>query len=248
MARYIYSAAVALAVAISADATNAQQPAPWSAKNVQYFPRDISRNALVQQMREFSFALNVRCVYCHVGEDNVPLDKVDFASDEKPAKVKARAMLRMTREINDNLLAKMPTRAEPRITVSCVTCHHGRRQPKTLQTVLFETIESEGAPAAVARYKELRGNMVSGVYNFGEWEIHELARRLVEAKKPDEAIAMLEMNSEYYPKSAEIDFAIGEILLGKGDKVKALARYKVALDKAPTHPGIKARIAELEKQ
>src|SRR5262245_11772485 len=187
--------------------TPPQQP-PWKPKNLRYFPQDITREALVQRMREFSFALNVRCQYCHAGGDGVSLEGVDFASDEKPTKLKARAMLKMTRTINSSLLTEIPSRAEPKIEVDCVTCHHGRRQPKTLQTMLFETIDSEGIAAAVTRYKEARGNMVSGVYNFGEWEINELARRLVEAKKPDAAIAMLEMNGEYYPKSATIDFGI----------------------------------------
>ena len=246
MKQFGLAAGVVLAFVTLAGAQEAAPP--WKAKNVQYFPGDISRETLTQRMREFSFALNVRCQYCHAGGDGVSFEGVDFASDEKQAKVKARAMLRMTREINDTLLAKIPARAEPRIDVACVTCHRGRRQPKTLQTVLFETVETEGIAAAVARYKELRGNMVSGVYNFGEWEINELARRLVEVKKPDAAIAILEMNGEYYPKSPEIDFSIAEILLAKGEKDKALARYRVTLEKAPNHQGAKGRIAQLEKQ
>jgi tetratricopeptide (TPR) repeat protein len=157
-------------------------------------------------------------------------------------------MLKMTREINDTLLTKIPSRAEPRIEVGCVTCHHGRREPKTLQTMLFETIAAEGVPAAVKRYKDARNNMVSGLYDFGEWEMNELARRLVEAKKLDEAIAMLELNGEYYPKSAEIDFRIAEILLMKGDKEKALERFRKTLEKAPNYEPAKARIAELEKK
>ena len=237
---------VALSALLIALPVRAQMPEKF--ENLQYFPKDIPRDSLIQQMRTFSLTMGVRCQYCHAGGDGVSFDGVDFASDEKPAKRKARAMLRMTREINETLLAKIPSRAEPRIEVACVTCHHGRRQPKSLQTVLFEIVETEGVPAAVARYKELRGNMVAGLYNFGEWEINELARRLLEAKKPDAAIAILEMNGEYYPKSAEIDFNIGELLLAKGEKDKALARYRVTLEKAPNHQGAKTRIAQLEKQ
>src|SRR6185436_11119533 len=89
-----------------------QQP-PWKPKNLQFFPQDITRDALVQRMREFSFALNVRCQYCHAGGDGVSFDGVDFSSDEKPAKKKARAMLGMMAEINTTLLPKIPSRAEP---------------------------------------------------------------------------------------------------------------------------------------
>jgi len=51
----------------------AQQP-PWEPKNLRYFPKDITREALVQRMREFSFALNVRCQYCHTGGDGISFD------------------------------------------------------------------------------------------------------------------------------------------------------------------------------
>jgi hypothetical protein len=243
-----YRIAAAAAACALAASVSARQPAPWTPKNLQFFPADISRETLTQRMREFSFALNVRCQYCHSGGDGVSFEGVDFASDEKPAKVKARAMLRLTDDINKTMLPKIPSRAEPRVEVNCATCHRGLRLPKSLQTTLFEIVEKDGAPAAVARYKELRADTTAGTYNFGQWEIMELARRLVEAKNTTAAIAVLEMNGEYYPKAAEIDFQIGELHLGRGEKDKALQRYRLALGKAPNHPAVKARIAELEKQ
>jgi tetratricopeptide (TPR) repeat protein len=226
-----------------------QQPAEWKGANLQYFPKDISRPALIQRMREFSFALDVRCQHCHTGGDGISFEGVDFASDDKPAKVKARAMLRMTDEINRTLLPKVPSRADPRVDVECTTCHHGLRLPKSLLTTLLEIVNTEGAPAAVARYRALRGSdTLSGKYNFGEWEVNELARRLIDAGKSEDAIAILEMNGEFYPKSAEIDFQIGELHRTRGERDKALARYRATLSKNPDHQRAKARIAEMEKQ
>lgn len=226
----------------------AQQPA-WKGENLQHFPKTITREQLVQRMREFSFALGVRCQYCHTGGDGVSFEGVVFASDEKPAKVKARAMLRMVDEINGPLLSAVPSHAEPRVTVDCVTCHRGLALPKTLQTTLFEMVNREGAAAAVAKYRELRRDEAySGRYNFGEWEINELARRLYEAKKVDEAIAILEMNGEFYPKSAAIDFQLGGLHLQRGEREKALARFRAVLDKEPNNPVAKQRVAELEKK
>jgi tetratricopeptide (TPR) repeat protein len=200
-------------------------------------------------MREFSFALNVRCQYCHTGGDGVSLEGVDFASDEKAAKKKARAMLRMTEQVNNTLLAQVPSRAEPRVVVECATCHHGLRLPKSLQTTLFEIVAERGVDAAVARYRELRASdTLSGRYSFDEWEINELARRLVAAKNVGAAIAVLDMNGEFYPKSAAIDFQIAELHLARGERDLALARYRKTLEKAPNHPRAKVRIAELEKQ
>ncbi len=242
----IASAVMTLTVSLAA-----QQPdtPPWKGKNLQYFPADITREVLVQRMREFSFALSVRCQYCHTGGDGVSFDGVDFASDDKPEKRKARAMLRMTDQINTTLLAQVPSRAEPPVAVGCVTCHHGLRLPKTLQTTLFEMIAERGAEAAVARYRELRASdTLSGRYSFDEWEINELARRLFEAKSTAAAITLLEMNGEFYPKSPAIDFQLGELHLMRGEREQALTRFRKTLEKAPNHSGAKTRIAELEKR
>jgi hypothetical protein len=225
----------------------AQQP-PWEPKNLRYFPKDITREALVQRMREFSFALNVRCQYCHTGGDGISFDGVDFASDDKSAKVKARAMLKMMDAINTTLLADIPSRAEPRVVVNCATCHHGLALPKSLQTTLFEIVQKDGAAAAVARYKELRADTTMGRYNFGQWETMELARKLAEAKNTSAAIAVLEMTGEYYPKSPEVDYQIGELHVMRGEKDLALTSLRRALEKRPGDAGIKARIAEVEKK
>jgi tetratricopeptide (TPR) repeat protein len=173
---------------------------------------------------------------------------VDFSSDEKPAKLKARAMLNMTRDINETMLPKLPSRAEPRVEVNCATCHHGLPLPKSLQTTLFEVIAKDGVDAAVARYKELRKDTTTGLYDFGQWEIMELARRLVEAQNTSAAISILELNGEYYPESPEFDYQIAELHRRRGETEKALARYKTTLAKAPNHQGAKLRIAELEKK
>ncbi len=221
---------------------------PWRGENLQYFPRDISRPALTQRMREFSFALGVRCQYCHAGGDGVSFDGVSFASDDKPAKIKARAMLQMVEQINDVSLARLPSRAEPRVVVDCATCHRGVALPKSLQTTLLETVHAQGAAAAIAKYRELRKDEALGRYNFGEWEINELARRLADGGDSRAAIAMLEMNAEFYPRSADIDTLIGEQYRVLGDRDKAMDRYRAALAKSPQHALAKQRLAELEKQ
>lgn len=157
-------------------------------------------------------------------------------------------MLRMVDQLNNTMLASLPSRAEPRVTVGCATCHRGLALPKSLQTTLIEIVQKDGAPAAVAKYRELRQNdMVAGKYNFDEWEINELARRLTEAGNTAAAITILEMNGEFYPKSADIDFTLGELHRGRGEKDKAIARYRATLEKAPNHQGAKRWLSELTK-
>lgn len=246
MRRVLYAGFLVL-TATAGLAAQAQQ-APWRGENLQYFPKDITRPQLVQRMREFSFALDVRCQHCHTGGDGLSFDGVVFSSDEKPAKVKARAMLRMVDQLNHTMLAGLPSRAEPRVSVGCVTCHRGLALPKSLQTTLLETVEKDGAAAAVARYRALREDtLVAGKYNFDEWEINELARRLTEAGNAAAAIAILEVNGEFNPKSADIDFTLGELHRGRGETEKAIQRYRAALEKAPQHPAAKRWLTELTK-
>lgn len=240
--------AVVLVVLIAAAPSRAQPPQPWKGENLQYFPKDISRERLTQRMREFSLALGVRCQYCHAGGNGITFEGVSFASDEKPSKTTARAMLRMLDQINGVALAQLPSRAEPRVVVECATCHRGVSLPKSLQTTLFEIVEAQGAPAAIAKYRELRKDEVLGRYNFGEWEINELGRRLTEAGKPEAAIAMLEMNGEFYPASPEIDVMVGDLQRRIGNGEKAVQRYRAALVKAPQHALAKQRLEEMEKK
>ncbi len=227
----------------------AQTPqTPWKGENLQYFPKDIPRPQLIQRMREFSFALAVRCEHCHSG-DAAPAGAQNFAADDKPAKLTARAMLRMVDQLNNTMLASLPSRAEPRVTIGCATCHRGSALPKSLQTTIIEVVNKDGAAAAVAKYRQLRAEtMVAGKYNFGEWEINEAARLLTEAGKTAEAMALLEMNGEFYPESADIDFALAELHRGRKDNSKAIARYRAALEKNPQHQGAKRWLTELTKQ
>jgi tetratricopeptide (TPR) repeat protein len=232
-------------IAVVIVATRAHAQIPEKFENLQVFPRDVPRAELVQRMREFSFALGVRCEHCH----NEPSEGVAnrYASDAKPLKTQARAMLRMVASINGTLLAQLPSHATPAVKVDCVTCHRGLPLPKTLQTTLYEIATADGAAAAAARYRELRKTQFgTGRYNFGEWETNELARRLAETGNTDAAITMLQTNAEFYPQSPDIDVMLGELHLRRGEKDVAIGRFRSALTKAPDHERAKLRLRELE--
>jgi tetratricopeptide (TPR) repeat protein len=234
---------IALAVAC-AGPLRAQIPAKF--ENLQYFPKDIARDTLVNIMRGFSFALGVRCQYCHAGGDGISFAGVDFKSDDKPAKRKARYMLQMADSINNHLLAALPDRSVPPVRVGCVTCHRGLSKPATLASTLTETIDARGVDSAVAQYRRLRQNTLTlGKYDFGEWSMNELARTLTERGKTAEAIAMLQLNQEFYPQSSDIDFLLGELHRQRGEKDLAIARYRAVLQKDPNSARAKQRLAEL---
>ena len=96
--------------------------------NLTVLPKDIGKRQIVAIMRNFASSLGTRCHHCHVGEDPNSLKGSDFASDAKETKQVARAMMKMTSEINDRL---MPTigRESP-LRVRCVTCHAGLDKPQ----------------------------------------------------------------------------------------------------------------------
>lgn len=126
--------ALAVALTVVPQPPAAPQPQRWQPPdptNLQVFPKDIEKPALIQAMRGFTQALGVRCEFCHVGEGN-DLSKFDFASDDRRQKRTARLMLAMVADLNTKYLSEVP---EPRPAgapaVTCFTCHRGDPKPLT---------------------------------------------------------------------------------------------------------------------
>jgi hypothetical protein len=67
-------------------------PIPSTFINLQVLPKDISKGDLVSIMKQFSITFNVRCSYCHAVSDD--LTQGSFDSEEKPAKQKARELMK----------------------------------------------------------------------------------------------------------------------------------------------------------
>jgi mono/diheme cytochrome c family protein len=80
--------------------TPAQTPAPAKRPNIpthftnlSVLPATISQADLVAVMKQFAITMKVRCSNCHAVADD--LSEGDFASDEKPAKVEARKLMKL---------------------------------------------------------------------------------------------------------------------------------------------------------
>ncbi len=121
-------ATFAAAVHSAADAQAAAPPATaHKYKNLKVLPADITQEQLRSTMKGFALSLGVRCSFCHVGVEGQP-STFDFASDANPHKNVARAMLRMTKRLNDEL----PTVSGHKdAKVTCYTCHRGAKEPVT---------------------------------------------------------------------------------------------------------------------
>jgi hypothetical protein len=219
-------------------------------------------------MRGFAMSLGVRCGFCHVERAPAAGDPAagaggasgaggtggggglnfDFKLDDKDHKKIARVMLHMVDSINTTFLASIPNRDDPPTNVNCMTCHRGLSKPTTIETVLLSTTSRAGVDSAIARYRFLRNDMVSGKYNFGEQPVSEVARKLAEQGTYDDAIRLLQMNQEFYPNSVNIDFQLAETYLAKGDREQGIARLRAMLTKNPNDRRARARLQQLGAQ
>jgi hypothetical protein len=111
-----------------AAAAPAQQPPQPPPTNLQVFPKDMTRAAVVTVMRTMAQSLGVQCAYCHVIEGQG--GRNDMAADDKKTKQTARVMIKMVLSINDTLTTALGKSADGQLRVQCVTCHRGLAIPK----------------------------------------------------------------------------------------------------------------------
>lgn len=229
-------------VVVTANWASGQVPDKFS--NLRFFPKDISKPDLMAHMRGFSFALDVRCSYCHVERSAKELD-LDFASDDKPAKKTARLMLAMVTTINHDYVGKIG-KTDP-IRVECATCHRGLPQPKTLKATLSEAIDKQGIEEAIAVYRDLRSRYYgTGQYDFGESQLNQLTEVLLRNNKNKQAAALMEMNFEAnHPTSIWSYHLLAMSHQANGEKEKARADYKKVVELYPQDSWAKKQLDSL---
>jgi hypothetical protein len=132
-ASVIAAAGAAAAQPTPAPAAKPPPPAESGLKNMQVLTGLFDVLPTMHVMRA---ALGVTCDYCHVAENG------QYWRDDKPAKQRARQMIRMMAEINR---ANFGGRTE----VTCNTCHRGSVRPVAVpaigQGLTFDTTHAEPA-------------------------------------------------------------------------------------------------------
>lgn len=184
--------------------------------NLKVLPKDITSDQLDEVMRGFTRGLGVRCNFCHVSHEGQPMRHEDFALDDKPTKRKARQMMLMVKDINEKYLANLDARANPPVSVKCVTCHHGSTLPRQLQDVLKQSYDDGGMDSTVARYHTLRDRFYGrALYDFGEVPLADVANDVGNAGHTADAVRLHALNVEMNPTSmfAKRQHASGAILL-----------------------------------
>jgi len=218
---------------------------PDKLENLQVFPKDISKKELVTIMKTFTSGLGKRCNFCHVGEgtDEVPFI---FAADTKNTKKTARAMILMMRAINDQYLKNLPPGDEPRISVTCATCHHGQARPESIENILRAELNSKGIDSAIQKYRGLRTQFYGGdSYDFTAKPLNRVAEELMDNNKLPESLALLKLNDEFHQQSAWSELLTGDAYAKSGMKEEALAHYRKSSELDPQDVFAKKKIEEL---
>lgn len=235
-----------LLVALLAFSAGANAQIPDKFTNLQALPKDIPKQQLVGIMRGYAGDLGVRCGFCHVGGDPNTLQGVNFASDDSEKKKSARLMIRMVESINKDQLPKLGKTPSPQ--VSCVTCHRRNSDPRTIDALLTESINKDGAPAAVALYRKLKTeNYGNGKYDFSDIPLNAVGESLIDGDKIKDATAVLELDAEMNPQSEWGRYLLGVAHLSNGEKEKARADFQKVLEINPKDGMAKKRLENLDK-
>ena len=180
--------------------------------------------------------------------------QMDFAADDKRQKQTARVMLTLTNDINAKIATLSTTPGLRKtdaglVRVQCATCHRGVANPQLLPDLLAQAMTGKGEAAAVALYRELR-QQYSGTeaYDFRESVLLDLGRQSLASQKPDDALAWLQLNVEFYPNVAESYLVLSEVHMRKRDQAAALKDLEKAIALDPSNASAKRQLAELRKQ
>lgn len=199
-------------------------------------------------MQAIAQALGVSCDYCHVAERG--------SSAPEPKKDIARAMIAMTRDINAQIQKAMtqapkiepgaPSAGADLVQVDCVTCHRGVPIPHQLSEILLQTLKTQGSAAAIDQYREFRKQFYGRqAYDFGENALLALAQQIT-SSRPSDSIALLQLNLEFYPRSAASYAEIGFAYTRKLDDDSAIANLEKALEIEPNNGVIRGQLEQLK--
>jgi len=189
-------------------------------------------------MQEFVQALGVQCEYCHSAQRG--------SGQPEPRKDIARQMIAMTRDLNTRVQTATGKPAAEATHVKCVTCHRGVAIPKQLSEIVSQTLREKGVGAAAAQYRDLHEHFYGrATYDFGEDTLVGVAQPLA-AGKPDDAIALLKLNLEFYPQSAKTYAAIAYAYTRKYDDPTAITYYEKAVELDPSNGVTRGQLEQLK--
>jgi hypothetical protein len=107
-------------------------------KNCKVMPKNTDNDQMERIMYQYTRQLGVTCAYCHpFTKPDIFPRRVDFVTDEKPEKRKAREMMRMTDKLNKKYFKYINDYGfeslQPHSGITCRTCHRGIPKPNNMR-------------------------------------------------------------------------------------------------------------------
>jgi len=118
---------------------------------------------------------------------------------------------------------------------------------KSIAATLSATLASTGIDGAVRQYHEFKAD-TPAIYNFDEDELNSLGYELIQARRFGDAIRILQLNVEAYPKSSNVYDSLGEAYMDDGKKSEAIANYRRSLAINPKNRNAVSMLQRLNSQ
>ena len=118
---------------------------------------------------------------------------------------------------------------------------------QTLTEILSEALTKGGAEAAVKAYREFRAEPVNK-YAEVEDALLDAGQRMLNEKKPEQALALFKLDAEANPHSYHAHSAVGVALLQVGDKEQAARNFEKALELNPKSYEASERLKEARRK
>lgn len=113
---------------------------------------------------------------------------------------------------------------------------------------IIEESNALGMEQALSNYKRLKNTEGGARYYFNENEANSIGYYLMRNNRLKDAIALFELNTEEYPTSANAFDSLAEACMNAGEKDRAIANYKKALQLNPGSNNAKQMIEKLSRQ
>ena len=219
-------------------------PAQEEPKNLKVLPKDWTRAQVVAVMQNFNAALGVGCDYCHVQNQGTP---PDFASDDKPEKEAARAMMGITREANASLATGLGKPAAELTRIGCITCHRGVPEPKQIGEILVGNLRREGLCSRARRNTTSSRRSTTAPRPTTSASGTDRDGATLVPARTDEAIQFLQMNLDLFPRSARTYVALAGAQTAKKDTAGAIASLEKALEIEPNNAAARRTLDQLRR-
>jgi tetratricopeptide (TPR) repeat protein len=119
---------------------------------------------------------------------------------------------------------------------------------KSIGDMLEATIKEKGVEAAIRQYRELKATQPDS-YDFEDkYGLFDPGDQLLRAKKFKEAIQILELNTEMFPRWWWTYNSLGEAYMALGEKELAIKNYKKSLQLEPANQNAAIKLKQLNSQ